>query len=135
MQLRNTYDRDVYNGGPGRVADVDLEMHTLVIDFDGRRVAYNWAEADALALAHAASVYKAQGSEYSAVVLALLPRHCMLMQRNLPYRAVTRARRLCVLMGSRRAIGMAVRNAKVARRWSGLRERLAQAVDQAGPAE
>jgi len=135
MQLRNNYARDVYNGDPGRVVNVDLEMQTLAVDFDGRPVAYDWAEADELALAYAATVHKAQGSEYPAVVLALLPRHYMLLQRNLLYTAVTRAQRLCVLVGSRRAIGMAVRNAKVARRWSGLRERLAQGVDQAGPAE
>ena len=128
MQLRNNHDRDAYNGGPGRV--VDLEMQTLVINFDGRPVAYDWVEADELALAHAASVHKAQGSEYPAVGLALLPRHDMLLQRNSVYTAVTRARRLCVLVGSRRAIGMALRNAKVARRWCGLRERLGLGLDR-----
>jgi exodeoxyribonuclease V alpha subunit len=135
MQLRNDYGRDVYNGDVGRVVNIDLEMQTLVIDFDGATVAYDWAEADELALAYAASVHKAQGSEYPAVVLTLLPRHYMLLQRNLLYTAVTRAQRLCVVVGSRRAIGMAVRNAKVAQRWSGLREWLARGVDQAGPAE
>jgi len=135
IQMRNNYDRDVYKGGPGRGGYVDLEMQTLVIDFDGRPVAYDWPEADKLALAYAASVHKEQGSEYPAVGLALLPRHDMLLQRNSVYTAVTRARRLCVPVGSRRAIGMAVQNAKVARRWCGLRERLAQGVDQAGPAE
>ena len=124
MQLRNNYARDVYNGDLGRVTQIDPEMQTLVVDFDGVPVAYDWADADELGHAFAASVHKAQGSEYPAVVLALLPRHYMLLQRNLLYTAVTRAQRLCVIVGSRRAIGMAVRNAKVARRWSNLAVRL-----------
>ena len=124
MQLRNNYARDVYNGDLGRVRRIDLELQTLAVDFDGVLVAYDWADADELSHAFAASVHKAQGSEYPAVVLALLPRHYMLLQRNLLYTAVTRAQRLCVVVGSRRAIAMAVRNAKVARRWSNLAERL-----------
>jgi len=120
---------------PGPGVDVDLEMQTLVIDFDGRPVAYDWVEADELALAYAASVHKAQGSEHPAVGLTLLPRHHMLLQRNPVCTAVTRARRLCLLLGSRRATGMALRNAKVARRCCGLGQRLAPVVDQAGPAE
>jgi exodeoxyribonuclease V alpha subunit len=130
MQLRNNHDRDASNGGPGRVVDVDLEMQTLVIDFDGSPVAYDWVEADELALAHAASVHKAQGSEYLAGGLALLPRHGMLLPRDSVCTAVTRARRLCVLVGSRRPIGMALRNAKVARRWCGLRGRLGPGLDR-----
>ena len=110
-------------------------MQTLVIDFDGRPVAYDWVEADELALAYAASVHKAQGSEHPAVGLTLLPRHHMLLQRNPVCTAVTRARRLCLLLGSRRATGMALRNVKVARRCCGLGQRLAPVVDQAGPAE
>lgn len=127
MQLRNDYARDVYNGDLGRVTRIDLETQTMVVDFDGIAVTYDWADADELGHAFAASVHKAQGSEYPAVVLALLPRHYMLLQRNLLYTAVTRAQRLCVIVGNRRAIGMAVRNAKVAKRWSNLAERLRSA--------
>ena len=134
MQSCNNCSREVCKGDLGRVVDVDLEMQTLVIDFDGRRVTYDGAKADELALAYAARVHRARGSEYPAIVLALLARHHILLPRNLPDTAVTRARRSCVLVGSRRAIGITVQNAKVARRWSRLREPLAQGVDQAGVA-
>ena len=124
MQLRNNYHKQVFNGDIGRVSEVDLEMQALAVDFEGETVFYDWSETDELTHAYCASVHKAQGSEYTAVVLALLPQHYMLLQRNLLYTAVTRARQLCVIVGNRKAIAMAVRNAKVARRYSGLRERL-----------
>ncbi len=126
MQLRNDYHKEVFNGDIGWVREVDLEMQALAVDFDGETVFYDWSEADELTHAFAASVHKAQGSEYPAVVLALLPQHYMLLQRNLLYTAVTRARQLCVIVGNRKAIAMAVKNAKVGKRWSGLRARLGQ---------
>ena len=86
---------------------------------------YDWSEADQLVLAYAVSVHKAQGSEFPAVVMPLVTAHYMMLQRNLLYTAVTRARRLCVLVGSRRAIGIAVKNDKVAQRYTALDWRLA----------
>jgi len=124
MQLRNNYTHDVYNGDIGQVTGMDLEMQRLEVNFEGTWVEYDWTEVDEITHAYAASVHKVQGSEHPAVVLALLPRHYMLLQRNLLYTAVTRAQKLCVIVGSRRAIGMAVNNDKVAQRWSGLEERL-----------
>jgi exodeoxyribonuclease V alpha subunit len=124
MQLRNNYNHDVYNGDIGQVTGIDLEMQRLEVNFEGTWVEYDWTELDEITHAYAASVHKVQGSEYPAVVLALLPRHYMLLQRNLLYTAVTRAQKLGVIIGSRRAIAMAVNNDKVAQRWSGLEERL-----------
>ena len=125
MQLRNNYDKDVFNGDVGRIVEIDLEMQAIAVDFDGETVFYDWSDADELTHAFAVTVHKAQGAEYPAVVLALLPQHYMMLQRNLLYTAITRAKQLCVIVGSRKAIGMAVRNAEVAVRWSGLRGRLA----------
>jgi exodeoxyribonuclease V alpha subunit len=124
MQTRNNYDKDVYNGDTGNLFGIDPVEQTLVIDFEGRAVSYDWSEADQLVLAYAVSVHKAQGSEYPAVVLPLVTQHYMMLQRNLLYTAVTRARRLCVLVGSRKAINMAVRNDQVARRYTALDLRL-----------
>jgi exodeoxyribonuclease V alpha subunit len=106
------------------VAGIDLVDQTLSVDFEGRRVDYDWSEADQLVLAYAVSVHKAQGSEFPAVVVPLLTSHYLMLQRNLLYTAVTRARKLCVLVGSRKAIGIAVRNNKVAERFTALDWRL-----------
>jgi exodeoxyribonuclease V alpha subunit len=124
MATRNNYDKDTFNGDIGRLIDIDLEEQTLVINFEGREVAYDWLEADELVHAFAVSVHKSQGSEYPAVVLPMLTQHYMMLQRNLLYTAVTRAKRLCVLVGTRKAIAMAVKNATVAERYSGLEARL-----------
>jgi exodeoxyribonuclease V alpha subunit len=124
MQLLNNYDKEVFNGDIGMVAGVDPVEQQLVVDYDGRGVAYDWSEADQLALAYAVSVHKAQGSEFPAVVIPLVTAHYMMLQRNLLYTAMTRARQLCVLVGSRRAIGMAVRNNRVAQRYTALDWRL-----------
>ena len=126
MQTQNNYDKDVFNGDIGRVNRVDLFEHILEVDFDGRRVTYDWSEADQLMLAYAISVHKSQGSEFPAVVIPLLTAHYMMLQRNLLYTAITRAQKLCVLVGSRRAIGIAVRNNKVAHRYTALDWRLGQ---------
>jgi exodeoxyribonuclease V alpha subunit len=124
MVTRNNYDKDTFNGDVGRLIDVDLEDQTLTINFEGRRVLYDWLEADELVHAFAVSVHKAQGSEYPAVVVPLLTQHYMMLQRNLLYTAVTRAKKLCVLVGTRRAVALAVKNATVAHRYSGLGTRL-----------
>ena len=124
MQMQNNYDKDVFNGDIGAVAGLDLVDQTLTVDFEGRRVDYDWSEADQLVLAYAVSVHKAQGSEFPAVVLPLVTPHYLMLQRNLLYTAVTRAKKLCVLVGSRQAIGIAVRNNKVAQRYTALDWRL-----------
>lgn len=124
MQMRNNYDRDVYNGDMGHVTAIDIENQTISVNIDGRVVQYDWLEADELSIAYAVSVHKSQGSEYPAIVLALLPQHYMMLQRNLLYTAITRAKQLCVLVGTRRALAMAVKNNKVAQRYSGLTARL-----------
>ena len=127
MQTRNNYDKDVFNGDMGRLTEIDLDNATLSASFDNsgdRRITYNWVEVDDLVHAFAISVHKSQGSEYAAVVMPVLTQHYMMLQRNLLYTAVTRAKTLCVLVGSKRAIQIAIRNDKVAHRYSGLRMRL-----------
>lgn len=124
LQTRNNYDKQVFNGDLGRIAEIDFEEQTLDIDFDGARVAYEFSELDELVHAFAMSVHKSQGSEYRAVVLPILTQHYMLLQRNLLYTAVTRAKQLVVLVGTKKAIAMAVRNNKIARRNTRLAKRL-----------
>ncbi len=124
MQTQNNYDKDVFNGDIGYLVALDPIQHTLRVDFDGRGVEYDWSEADQIVLAYAVSVHKAQGSEFPVVVVPLVTAHYLMLQRNLLYTAITRARELCVLVGSRRAIGIAVRNNKVAQRYTALDWRL-----------
>lgn len=124
MQMKNNYDKEVFNGDIGRLHSLDLIEHTLTVNFEGRLVQYDWSDADQLALAYAVSVHKAQGSEFPAVVILLTTQHYVMLQRSLLYTAVTRARRLCVLVGSRKAIQIAVQNQQVRQRYSGLAERL-----------
>jgi len=124
MQTRNNYDKDVYNGDIGRIYSINFEEQTMQIMVDGRLVTYDWGDADELLHAFAASVHRSQGTEYPAVVIPLVTQHYMMLQRNLLYTAITRAKRLVVLVGSRKAIGIAVKNDKVARRYSGLCWRL-----------
>jgi exodeoxyribonuclease V alpha subunit len=124
MQIRNNYDKDVYNGDIGRIAALDPIFHTVTVVFDGRPVRYEFLELDELTHAYAISVHKSQGSEFTAVVIPILTSHYMMLQRNLLYTAVTRARRLVVLVGQPRAIAMAVNNNTVTARYTGLKERL-----------
>jgi exodeoxyribonuclease V alpha subunit len=124
MQTRNNYDKLVFNGDMGRVQSIDLEEQAVVIDFDGLPVSYDVTELDELTHAYAMSVHKSQGSEYRAVIIPLLTQHYMMLQRNLLYTAITRARSLVVLVGTKRAIAIAVKNDKVAQRNSGLVKRL-----------
>jgi exodeoxyribonuclease V alpha subunit len=124
MQIRNNYDKDVYNGDIGRITALDPVMHTVTVTFDGRSVGYEFLELDELIHAYAISVHKSQGSEFTAVVIPLLTTHYMMLQRNLLYTAVTRARRLVVLVGQPRAIALAINNNEVAARFTGLTERL-----------
>ncbi len=127
MQTRNNYDHDVFNGDLGEVIAIDAVQQRLVVDFGGHRVAYDWSEADQLVLAYAISVHKAQGAEFPAVVVPLVTQHYVMLQRNLLYTAVTRAKQLCVLVGQKRAIALAVRNEKARVRYTALRHFLAGA--------
>jgi exodeoxyribonuclease V alpha subunit len=124
IQQRNDYDREVFNGDVGRVVEGAAEGD-LAVEFDGRRVEYDAEAARHLSLAYAISVHKSQGSEYPAVVVLLLPEHYPMLQRNLLYTALTRAKKLAVLVGSRRAVGRAVANAAPLRRCTRLAHRLA----------
>ena len=131
IQLINDYDKDVFNGDIGHIAAIDLEESLLSIDFDGRRVAYDFGELDAIALAYATTVHKAQGSEYPAVVIPLAVQHFSLLQRNLLYTAVTRGKRLVVLIAQPKALGMAIKQTG-ANRLTRLRQRLIESSPVAG---
>ena len=124
MQIRNNYDKDAFNGDIGQLVSIDLEAQTLTVKIDDRPLRYDWLEADELIHAYAVSVHKSQGNEFTAVVIPVMAQHYLMLQRNLLYTAVTRAKRLVVLVGQRRAIAIAVRNNRVADRHSGLSVRL-----------
>ncbi len=124
MQTRNNYDKDVFNGDIGRLYGIDFDDNTLEVVIDGRFIYYDWSEADELIHAYCISTHRSQGSEYPVVVMPILTQHYMMLQRNLLYTAITRAKELVVLVGDRRAVGMAVKNNKVAERFSGMLERL-----------
>ncbi len=126
MQIENDYDKEVYNGDLGFIAAIDLDLGQVVITFDGREVPYELAELDRIVLAYATTIHKAQGSEYPAVVIPLTTQHFPMLQRNLLYTGITRGKRLVVLVGQRKALALAVRNADARRRWSKLRDWLAQ---------
>ncbi|MDP3275795.1 MAG: ATP-dependent RecD-like DNA helicase [Deltaproteobacteria bacterium] len=128
MQRKNDYDLDVFNGDIGTVERV--EGQTLVAQMDGRSVVFQGEAREALGLAYAVTVHKSQGSEYPAIVIGLHPSHFMLLTRSLLYTAITRARLLVVLVGSKRALDMAVRNSRTAERHGALRERLRAAYER-----
>ena len=125
MQIENDYDKEVYNGDIGLVADVDPEAGELTARFEGRDLVYGFGELDTLVPAYAATVHKSQGSEYPAVVIPVLTQHYAMLRRNLLYTGVTRGKRLVVLVGQKKAVAIAVRNASGRGRWSKLDEWLA----------
>ncbi|WP_240544807.1 ATP-dependent RecD-like DNA helicase [Paracoccus sp. AK26] len=125
MQVENDYDKDVYNGDIGTIADVDADEGEVAVDFDGRTVVFAFGELDTLVPAYAATIHKSQGSEYPAVVIPVMTQHYTMLQRNLLYTGVTRGRKLVVLVGQKRAVAIAVKNASGRRRWSKLDEWLA----------
>ena len=124
LQIRNNYDKDVFNGDVGSIDRIDGEEQRVVVNYDGRRVDYEMDEMDEVDLAYACSVHKSQGSEYPAVVLLMTTQHYRLLQRNLLYTAMTRARKLVCLVGSWKAVNIAIRNDNVGGRRTSLRERL-----------
>ncbi len=127
MQTRNDYEREVFNGDIGRVALVDAEARRLVVRFDDRDVVCEDSHLDALLLAYATSIHKSQGSEYPAVVIPLLTAHFVMLSRNLLYTAVTRARRLCVLVADPRALRLALAETRKEERLTRLSARLGAA--------
>ena len=124
MQIRNNYDKEVFNGDIGRIAGIRPEENEITVVFDGRNVSYESYELDELVLAYAVSVHKSQGSEYPAVVIPVLPQHYILLQRNLIYTAVTRGRKLVVMVGTQNALAMGIHNDKTQRRFTYLKHRL-----------
>ena len=124
MQTRNNYEKEVFNGDIGLIKSVDGEKQQVVVGYDGRQVVYDYIELDEIVLAYAISVHKSQGSEYQAVVLPVLSQHYLLLQRNLIYTGVTRGKRLVVMVGSKKALAMGVKNEKITKRYTCLAERL-----------
>lgn len=124
MQIRNNYDKDVFNGDLGRIQKLDLIEQELTVDLDGRAVAYDFTDLDELVPAYAITVHKSQGNEYPCVIVPLLTQHYLLLQRNLLYTAITRGKKLVILIGSRKALHLAVANNRTAARYSQLLRRL-----------
>jgi exodeoxyribonuclease V alpha subunit len=124
MQIRNNYDKMVFNGDMGRLLKIDREEQVALVDFEGQVVDYEFYQLDQIVHAYAISVHKSQGNEYPVIVMPLLTQHYMMLQRNLLYTGITRARQMVVLVGTRQAIAMAVRNDRIAARNTSLAERL-----------
>jgi exodeoxyribonuclease V alpha subunit len=124
IQLRNNYDKNVFNGDMGIIQGIDTEEQMVLVKHTDGTVPYDYAELDELALAYAISVHKSQGSEFKAVVIPLLTQHYPMLQRNLLYTALTRAKQVVVLVGQRRAIGMALGRNDVSKRFTGLKAEL-----------
>jgi exodeoxyribonuclease V alpha subunit len=124
MQIRNNYDKEVFNGDIGRISAIQSEERRITVCFDNRQIAYDFGELDEMVLAYAVSVHKSQGSEYPVVILPILTQHYILLQRNLIYTAVTRGRHLVVMVGSRRALAIGVNNNQIKQRFSRLCYRL-----------
>ncbi|MBQ9411960.1 MAG: ATP-dependent RecD-like DNA helicase [Oscillospiraceae bacterium] len=124
MQIRNNYDKEVFNGDIGLVERADPEDRSLTVCFDGRSVEYDAGELDELALAYAVTIHKSQGSEYPIVVMPVLMQHYVMLQRNLIYTGITRAKRVIVLVGTKKAVACAVRNVTARRRNTALARRI-----------
>jgi exodeoxyribonuclease V alpha subunit len=120
IQTENDYDKDVFNGDIGTIERIDPVEHEVTIRFDERKVKYDFGELDEVSLAYAVTIHKSQGSEFPAVVIPLATQHYMLLQRNLIYTGITRGKWLVVLIGQKKALGIAVRNDRPQRRYSGL---------------
>jgi exodeoxyribonuclease V alpha subunit len=125
LHTENDYEKEVFNGDLGTIAKVDPDESELHVDFDGRDVTYDFGELDELVPAYAITIHKSQGSEFPAVVLPIHTQQYSLLQRNLLYTAITRGKRLVVLVGMQKAIAIAVKRADAGRRYSALRQRLA----------
>ena len=124
MQVQNNYDREVFNGDIGRIDAIDTDEQALVVDYDGRPVEYEFSDLDELQLAYACTIHKSQGSEYPAVVIPLTTQHYMLLERNLVYTAITRGKKLVVVVGNRRALQLASERMQSRLRYTALARRI-----------
>jgi exodeoxyribonuclease V alpha subunit len=121
MQIRNNYDKEVFNGDIGRIFDIDLEEQEVAVDFLGTTVRYDLLSLDELKLAYSISVHKSQGSEFRAVIIPITTEHFIMLQRNLLYTAITRGKELVVLVGTPKALSIAVRNDQIKNRFTNLK--------------
>ena len=124
MQIRNNYEKEIFNGDIGVVENVSIEDRSLTVLFDGRSVTYEDSELDELTLAYATTIHKAQGSEYPVVVIPLLMTHYVMLQRNLVYTGITRAKKICIIVGTTKALAYSIHNMVVLKRNTKLKERL-----------
>jgi exodeoxyribonuclease V alpha subunit len=124
MHLKNNYQKEVFNGDIGMICDIDSKGEVLAVNYDGRIVSYDFSEIDEISLAYAISVHKSQGSEYPAVILPLLTQHFAMLQRNLLYTAITRGKKLVILIGTQKALAIALKNDRPRQRLSSLAKRL-----------
>jgi len=124
MQIRNNYAKDVFNGDIGTISQIDRDMQRITVKYEGRAVDYQFVDLDELVLAYAVSVHKSQGSEYGAVILPVMTQHFILLQRNLIYTGVTRAKELVVLIGTKQALAIALRNDRPQKRMTRLSDRM-----------
>ena len=124
MQIANNYDKEVYNGDIGRITAIDTEAQAVTVAIDNREIPYDFSEMDELVHAYAVSIHKSQGSEYPAVVIPILTQHYILLQRNLLYTGVTRGKKLVVIVGTKKAMAIAVGNNKTEKRYTLLSERM-----------
>ena len=122
MQIRNNYDKEVFNGDVGRIKKIDRIEQELFVDFEGKIVAYDFSDIDQLVLAYAVSVHKYQGSECPCIIMPIHTTHYMMLYRNMLYTGITRGKKLVVLIGTTKALSMAIRNNKVAKRYTGLQQ-------------
>ena len=129
MQIRNNYEKEVFNGDIGIVVDFDGRNYRLFVSYDGRIIKYEREEMNEITLAYAISVHKSQGSEYQAVVMPLMTQHFIMLQRNLFYTALTRAKKLCVIVGTYKALHIAIKNDKPVKRNCLLKEKLIKIID------
>jgi exodeoxyribonuclease V alpha subunit len=131
MQTVNNYQKEVFNGDIGLISRIDEVEQEVTVDYDGRPVAYDLAELDELALAYALTIHKSQGSEYPAVVIPLHTQHYLMLQRNLLYTGITRGKKLVVLVGSKKALSIAVLRQDNSRRYTALQRRLQGGISSA----
>lgn len=124
MQIKNNYDKDVFNGDIGKIAGVDNECQQVKITFDDKLVEYDFSDLDEITLAYAISVHKSQGSEFPVIIMPVLMQHYMMLQRNLIYTGITRGKKLVILIGTKKALSIGIKNDKTQRRYTYLRHRL-----------
>ncbi len=127
IQLTNDYQREVFNGDMGFITDIDTEEQEVIVQYTGRDVKYDYADLNEIALAWSVTIHKSQGSEYPVVIMPLYTQHYMMLSRNLVYTGLTRAKKLAIIVGSKKAIGMAVRSVNQKPRYTQLQQRLGQA--------